>query len=81
MINVMIKNDELFLMCTTPADSAQLAHWIESSNPVLSFKEFYGHLDAEPCEYEENEGGLHLSKVGYLTRQIGSTVWNKNVLK
>jgi hypothetical protein len=77
----MLQGNELFLMCTTPEDSARLAHWMESNNPIISFKEFYGPNDAEPCEYEENEGGLHLSKVGYVTRQVGSTIWNKNVLK
>jgi len=81
MIHVMLKNNELFLMCTTPDDSAQLATWMEANDPILSYKEFYGPLDAEPCEYEEKEGGLHLSKVGYTTRQIGATVWNKHVLK
>ena len=68
-------------MCNTAADSAQLAHWIESANPVMSFKEFYGMNMPEPCEAPVEEGGLHLSKTGYITRQIGSTVWNKNVLK
>lgn len=68
-------------MCNTSEDSARLAHWIESDNPILSFKEFYGMQNAGPEELTEEEGGLHLSKVGYITRQIGSSIWNRNVLK
>lgn len=81
MIQVMLQGNELFLMCTTAEDSARLSHWMEHNNPILSFKEFYGMNTPEPAELPEDQGGLHLTQTGYVTRQIGSSVWNKNVLK
>jgi hypothetical protein len=58
-----------------------LDNWIEQADPVIYIKEFYGMTNAEPCEATEAEGGLHLTKTGYLTRRMGGTLWNSNVLK
>ncbi len=81
MITVHIKNNQLHLTCNTADDSAQLDNWIAQNDPKIYIKEFYGMSNAEPCEAEINEGGVPLTQVGYLTRLLGGSLWNSNVLK
>lgn len=80
MIFARIKNDVLYLTCESAESSADFARWSEQEDPIILFKEFYGSKMPEPCEYNTEEGGQFLSQTGYLTRQIGSSIWNKNVL-
>lgn len=81
MITVHISKNQMHFLCNTAEDSAALAIWMDQEDPKILFNEFYGSSTPEPCEFKESEGGLHLNKVGYITRRIGGTVWNSKVLK
>ena len=71
----------MHITCNTADDSAQLDNWIAKDNPKIYIKEFYGMSNWEPAEAPISEGGTPLTQVGYLTRQLGGTLWNSNVLK
>lgn len=81
MISIHFVGNQLRLKCTTAEESAQFDAWCETTDPQIVFKTFYGMSHPGPEEYTEKEGGLHLSQVGYITRQIGETLWNSKVLK
>jgi hypothetical protein len=81
MITIHIVKGQLHFTCNSADDTAQLDNWIASEDPTIYIKEFYGMSNAEPAEYEVNEGGLPLSQIGYLTRSLGASIWNSKVLK